>query len=569
MPSNRPTKTPTDYLIMAISPVLIIVLVHSVCFFLMDVFYRSQALTGARWVLFWFVLAVVLITRIGIEQGDTQGVVYGVLLAVATWFYLAVVQNSVFLGALLLALVWFTAHKITVSCTLVDDDADASGQGLMDSVRQFPKWLKLRAQEKSSISTPPVIAPIAPPPPSFGRGTPKVARSRPTPVAAPEKKQRKSSAQVPGAWLIYFSLAALPAFGVGQMLLPAGDLAARHRGFVYLFSYLAAALGLLVTTSFLGLRRYLRQRYVTMPGNIALGWIQFGAVGIVVVLSASLLLPRPGAGAAWTTLRYQIDYQLRQASQYAARFSPKGRGEGRTSDQASSAGQTENPSSTSGQSAGQNPAKPSDANQTNEQPNGNSGQTGASQLSPTPAAGPGFSIFKLLFYGVVLCGLAWLGYRYRVMIVTLLRDLGMAVRRLIADLMSWFHPRPIAQGAVMARAPLAPFKTFKNPFSTGENRTWPPEQLIAYTYAAVQSWALAEDSPRSPRTPREFCRQLAAEIPDATVPLEHLAFLYGHVAYGGSVPAVYHPEHLHLLWDFLALPRPKLVSADLKSSPIP
>jgi hypothetical protein len=140
---------------------------------------------------------------------------------------------------------------------------------------------------------------------------------------------------------------------------------------------------------------------------------------------------------------------------------------------------------------------------------------------------------------------------------------------LIANLMSWFRPRPIAQGAAMARAPLAPFKTFKNPFVTGENRTWPPEQLIAYTYAAVQSWALAEDSPRSPRTPREFCRQLAAEIPDATVPLEHLAFLYGHVAYGGSVPAVYHPEHLHLLWDFLALPRPKLGSADLKPSPIP
>ena len=73
MDTDRPSKTAADYLVIAVSPVLIMVMVHSFCFFLVEVFYRGEATGGVRWVLFWFVLAVVLITRIGIEQGDGQG----------------------------------------------------------------------------------------------------------------------------------------------------------------------------------------------------------------------------------------------------------------------------------------------------------------------------------------------------------------------------------------------------------------------------------------------------------------------------------------------------------------
>jgi hypothetical protein len=565
MEIRRPTKTPADYLVIALSPALLIILVHSVCFFLLEVFYRSKAVTGVRWVMFWFVLAVVLITRIGIEQGDTQAVVYGLLLALATWLYLTVVQHSVFLGAVLLGLVWFTAHKLTVNCTLVDDDADASGQGLLATLGKLPKWLEKQARGNPPTAVPATTAasPANPPASPAGRSLPLAAR-RPASPTPPEKKKRKSSAQVPGIWLIYFSLAALPAFGVGQMLLPAGNLAARHQGFVYLFCYLAAALGLLVTTSFLGLRRYLRQRYVAMPGKIALGWIQFGAAGILVVLCASLLLPRPGAGEAWGTLRYQVDYQLRRASQYAARFNPNGQGSGRAGDQASPNAQPENPPSSSGQSPAQNPKEnsgapgdqPAGTPPSAGAPAGGGGQTEGPQPATLPATGPAYALFKTLFYLAAFAGVGWLFYRYREMILTMLRGLWAAIRNLIASLFGGYHPRPAATAA--RKTPVPPFRTFKNPFQTGANQIWPPEQLIAYTYAALQSWALDEDVPHSPQTPREFCRQLAAQIPDAAGPLEHLAFLYGHVAYGASVPGKYHPEHLRLLWDYLALPRPKL-----------
>jgi hypothetical protein len=109
MNTSRPAKTAADYLVIAVSPALIMVMVHSVCFFLVEVFYRGEAGGGVRWVLFWFVLAVVLIARIGIEQGDGQAMLYGLALAAVTWLYLSTIQPNVIFGALLLGIVWFTA----------------------------------------------------------------------------------------------------------------------------------------------------------------------------------------------------------------------------------------------------------------------------------------------------------------------------------------------------------------------------------------------------------------------------------------------------------------------------
>jgi hypothetical protein len=568
MNDNRPTKTLADFMAMAINPALLILLVHSFCFFLVDVFYRGAAAGSTQWVLFWFVLAVVLITRIGIEQGDTQAATYGILLAVVTWFYLSVVQQSPVFGALLLALVWFTAHKLTVNCTLVDDDADASGQGLLQPLRQLPERLKSLAKGKTPETAAPAAA--APPPnPAPAAGRPGFPGLRPRPAPPPpETKKRKSSAQTPGVWLIYYSVAALPIFGLGQMLLPAGDMAARHRGFVHLFSYLAAALGLLVTTSFLGLRRYLRQRRVIMPGKIALGWLQYGIVGGAVILGAALLLPRPGAGEAWAGLRYRVDYQLRQASQYAARFNPHGRGGSKSGSQTPSGSQADNPSPPSGPAAGadqnQNPNAPGSTDQQpgsapgGNAPAGGGGGTATSSVpAPIPPAGPLFGALKVLLYLAVAVGLCWLLFRYRAMILAVFTSLWAVIRNFVTALLALFRSRSAPLAATPKRPELPPFNTFKNPFITGADRIWSHERLIAYTYNALQSWALEAEAPASPQTAREFCAQLGGEMPDAAEALAHLAYLYGHVAYGASVPANYQPEHLHQIWEFLALPRQK------------
>ena len=103
----------------------------------------------------------------------------------------------------------------------------------------------------------------------------------------------------------------------------------------------------------------------------------------------------------------------------------------------------------------------------------------------------------------------------------------------------------------------SPFKMFKNPFLTGGDRIWSREELIIYSYDALQSWVIEQEAKHgSPQTPREFCRQLGEEMPEAANALEHLALVYGHVAYGASIPGNFHEEHLRLLWDYMSSPRP-------------
>jgi hypothetical protein len=107
--------------------------------------------------------------------------------------------------------------------------------------------------------------------------------------------ERRRRPHAPGLWVVYFSLAALPLFGVGQAFIPLSNSKSRQYAFGLLCIYVAAALGLLLTTSFLGLRRYLRQRRLEMPLPMAGTWLVTGAVLIVGVLLVTALLPRPNA----------------------------------------------------------------------------------------------------------------------------------------------------------------------------------------------------------------------------------------------------------------------------------
>jgi hypothetical protein len=154
-------------------------------------------------------------------------------------------------------------------------------------------------------------------------------------LAAAEVARRRSlkPSRPPGRSVVYFSLAALPLFGIGQLYLPADDPPARRIGFAFLALYLGAALSLLVTTSFLGLRRYLRQRSIEMPTSITFGWIRFGALLTGGVLLLALILPRPGANSTAKNFNHRIENKKHQASDYALPFNPPGEGEGTPADQ--------------------------------------------------------------------------------------------------------------------------------------------------------------------------------------------------------------------------------------------
>jgi hypothetical protein len=145
----------------------------------------------------------------------------------------------------------------------------------------------------------------------------------------------------------------------------------------------------------------------------------------------------------------------------------------------------------------------------------------------------------------------------------MLRSVWTAIRKFLAMLRGLFQSSAIGSPAASRSREVRPFKLFKNPFLTGGDRVWTPEQLIVYTFQALQSWALEQEAPLgSPQTPRELCRQLGTEMPEAATALEHLAFLYGHVAYGASVPGNLDRDQLRLVWEVMSSPRPKYFTVD-------
>ncbi len=95
-----------------------------------------------------------------------------------------------------------------------------------------------------------------------------------------------------GVWVVYLTLAALPLFGIGGVLVREADLENRRILFQLLCLYLASGLGLLSVVRLLGLRRYLRERQVEMPRKMVAVWVTGSVVLIAGLLVTAALLPR-------------------------------------------------------------------------------------------------------------------------------------------------------------------------------------------------------------------------------------------------------------------------------------
>src|SRR6188472_4171919 len=80
--SRRLHQTLADYVVIAISPALIMALVGSLMFFLLRVFYQGQFQEQSHWVMTCFVFAAVLIGRISIEEGFERAAPFGAVLAI-------------------------------------------------------------------------------------------------------------------------------------------------------------------------------------------------------------------------------------------------------------------------------------------------------------------------------------------------------------------------------------------------------------------------------------------------------------------------------------------------------
>jgi uncharacterized membrane protein YgcG len=308
--ARRLPQTLADYLVIAISPALIMALVGSLMFFLLRVFYQGQYGERLHWVMACFVFAAVLIARISIEEGFERAAPFGAALAILVG--IAANRFMEYRGDWvdnfgwvinfgIIGLVWWCIHQLTWDCTVIDEDQDASGEGLMQVV-----GLERAADSNDESSASPATEEI--------EGT--TSREVPTSFWQRYAKHERRP-HTPGVWVVYFSLAALPIFGIGQWFIPVSDLAGRRHVFWLLGVYVASGLALLVTTSFLGLRRYLRQRRIEMPTTMANLWLATGGAIIAVLLVAAALLPRPSAEYAISQLPFTVGSPEQEASDAA------------------------------------------------------------------------------------------------------------------------------------------------------------------------------------------------------------------------------------------------------------
>jgi hypothetical protein len=346
MAAERTPPTAADIMVTALSPALIMALVGSLVFFLVEVLYAGDYTGKLQWTFFFFVFGAVLVSRIAIQSDAAKAAAYGLALGGATFLALmrfvdipsghplAGVAWLVNLG--LIGVIWWSANKLTWDCTFIDEERESSDAGLLEAAG-FER--PVADDPAGSAAGEPVAAEVVEEPADDRRGR------RPPADREPgwwERYRRHRAEQAkkphtPGLWVVYFSLAALPLFGLGQALIPAEAEDRRRYAFWLMVVYVGSGLGLLLATCFLGLRRYLRQRKMQMPAAMTGMWLTVGGGLIAAFLVVGALLPRPNAEVSVLELT-PIGAKKRDASSYAMRGRDAGQGEGRGGEQASKDG---------------------------------------------------------------------------------------------------------------------------------------------------------------------------------------------------------------------------------------
>jgi hypothetical protein len=339
MSSEQTQPTLADYVALALSPALIMGLVGSLVFFLLEVCYAGQYEGRLQWILFFFVFGAVLIARVSMTAhiSDRAGL-YGCALGFATFLGMqifveypkdsSVAEVSWLINIGLLGIVWWCAHRLTWDCTHIEEESDAGGGGLLEAA----------GFEPSSESPTP-----APEKEEEGGLSAWWARY--------QRYREANKKRTLGVWVVYFSLAALPLFGLGQSLIPVQATARRQYVFWLMTLYVGCGLGLLLSTCFLGLRRYLRQRKLRMPGAMTGAWLMLGGGLISVLLLAGAFLPRPQAEYPLIDFT-PIGSEKRTASDYAVKSDSPSKGKGRPGSKGDPKGESGNAPGKQGEAGG-------------------------------------------------------------------------------------------------------------------------------------------------------------------------------------------------------------------------
>jgi hypothetical protein len=519
-----------DFTVMALSPVLIMGLVGSLAFFLLDVLYAGKYVERLTWTLFFFVVGAVLVARIAIVVDPQRSKLYGFILGGAVFLAMSRFVDHL-PGSSLAALGWlinlviivvvlWSSNRLVWNCTFLDEHDPDPGRGLV--------------AEMMSVS--PADEPKA------SRPT-KAGYAADSPLVRPPAK--------PGLSVIYFTVAAFPLFGLGQSLIPIDDVARRRYAFLLMSVYVACGLGLLLTTTLLGLRRYLRQRRLSMPAQMTAMWLGIGGALIAIMLIVGAFFPRPHAEYPLISLT-RVGSQEREASRYGQGDAP-GKGEGRggakgEGDAQQGSGQGQEGGKSAGKSgkpeggSGGDKGSGAKSGKSGEKGDGQQGKNGdgddrsssSNSNSAVDAIANAVKWIVLLVIGIPLLILV---------AVFLLRNAGFIptwLKKWLDAIAAWWQSlfgRKIEaedeiETAEVIRPP-RPFRSFSNPFADGTAAHRTPDDLVRYSFAALDAWAADRDLARKEEeTPSEFVERLSVEIPDLADASHDLAKHYANLAYG-------------------------------------
>jgi len=310
---NRPAeKSLTGSLLEIVGPLLIMLMVGSVVWFLIEVFYRGPHNARLCWVFGLFTAAAVLVSRISIESSRERSFVFAVPLAgAATFVSLALIEGGPLFPVLLIAfvlLVLWLSDRLTWDATVIDESRDVSAVGLVELAK---RRLHISSADKAkpAPSKPGETATVDLPTRTEDDPIDETATDAQAGnlIRALTKGGRRRN--VPGIWSLYFSIGALVVFGLGQLFVRP-DFEWGYLWVSTLFAvFIAASLSLMTLTSLLGLQRYLLKRKLEMPDDLPRRWLTAGITIAIAAAILTLLVPRPNLpgrlenAVAWLTSR--------------------------------------------------------------------------------------------------------------------------------------------------------------------------------------------------------------------------------------------------------------------------
>jgi hypothetical protein len=391
--ARRPPATLADYVLVGMNPALIMVLIDSLVFYLLAIFYGGGYDARVMFIFAMFIMGAVAVCRISMEEGAGYAANFGFPLGLVALFAINrfgqfngfLAPFSLLINASIIGLIWYLAYQLTWDCTLFDERADTSDQGLLQAA-----GLEGQAAPDENAAEDPIDPLLV------------IRNDEPQEELPSWLKwfERSKQPHAHGVWVIYFSLLALPAFGLGQWFLPRES---RLFAFQMLVIYVASALALLLSTSFLGLRRYLRKRRLEMPVEMTANWLGIGGIIIVVVLAVCVLIPRPGAEVSVAQLPFPkmgndkltpspwnvgSDGQKKDPNARAG-SAEQTKQPGEQSGQTSDGGDNQGQSGQSSNQQGKQPQNPSGQNNSSSQQQNNNSSQPNQQNSPDGQQSPG------------------------------------------------------------------------------------------------------------------------------------------------------------------------------------